>query len=335
MREGIFMNFTTLRAKAPIFILSLPLVLFSTLAYAGQVIGTIIEVEGVLNVKKENGAIKNLSKNSEVEEGDTLISDKTTYAKIKFVDDSEITLKPSSQLKISLFTYEVDKPEKDNSVLSLIKGGLRSITGMIGKRNKDRVKLNTPSATIGIRGTTYIAEYILPSNAGEGAIALSPGLYVQVLNGMVNLTNQGGSQAYSAGQFGYSPNYRQAPIVLPNNPGIKFTPPPSFSTTDSKTNNKATTTSSTSTSETSTSNSDSSNNSSNNTSTSETTSNTSSSGASGNTSSSSSTSNTSNNSNTGTTFGGSNNGTSTPQNNTNTPPITPPPAGAEEDPECI
>lgn len=316
------MNFTTLRAKTPIFLLSLPLILFSTLAYAGQVVGTIIDMEGVLNVKKENGSIKSLNKNSEIEEGDTLISDKTTYAKIKFVDDSEVTLKPNSQLKISLFSYDADKPEKDNSVLNLIKGGLRSITGMIGKRNKDRVKLNTPSATIGIRGTTYIAEYILPSNAGEGAIALSPGLYVQVLNGIVNLTNQGGSQAYSAGQFGYSPNYRQTPIVLPNNPGIRFTPPPSFSTPDTKTDNKTATTSNTSTSETSTSNTDSSTSSSNTS-----TSNTDSSNKSSN--------NTSNNNSTstGTTFGGSNSGTTTPSNNTNSTPVTP--INAEEDPECI
>ena len=58
---------------------------------------------------------------------------------------------------------------------------------------------------------------------------LSPGLYVQVLDGMVTLSNTGGSQNFAAGQFGFTPNFQQPPVILPKNPGLQFTPPPSFS----------------------------------------------------------------------------------------------------------
>jgi hypothetical protein len=60
---------------------------------------------------------------------------------------------------------------------------------------------------------------------------LNPGLYVQVLDGMINVSNGGGSQNFSAGQFGYTPSFQQPPVILPANPGMQFTPPPSFSST--------------------------------------------------------------------------------------------------------
>jgi FecR protein len=62
-----------------------------------------------------------------------------------------------------------------------------------------------------------------------GGGALPPGLYVQVLDGMINVTNPAGSQNFAAGQFGYTPNIKQPPVIVPANPGMQFTPPPAFS----------------------------------------------------------------------------------------------------------
>jgi len=60
---------------------------------------------------------------------------------------------------------------------------------------------------------------------------LSPGLYVQVIDGLINVTNKGGAQNFAAGQFGFTPGFQQPPVILPTNPGMQFTPPPSFSST--------------------------------------------------------------------------------------------------------
>jgi FecR protein len=57
----------------------------------------------------------------------------------------------------------------------------------------------------------------------------SPGLYVQVLDGMIHLTNGGGSQSFTAGQFGFTPSAQNPPVILPSNPGLQFTPPLAFS----------------------------------------------------------------------------------------------------------
>ena len=57
---------------------------------------------------------------------------------------------------------------------------------------------------------------------------LVPGLYVHVIDGLVSLKNRGGTQIFSAGQFGFTPSFIQPPIVVPPNPGITFNPPPAF-----------------------------------------------------------------------------------------------------------
>ncbi|HYD78622.1 MAG TPA: FecR domain-containing protein [Paucimonas sp.] len=234
------------------------------LVYAASIAGTVTHLSGPLLAKKADGAVKVLSVKSSVESGDTLVTEKDTYARVKFIDNSEITLRPGSQLKIDSFVFDEQKQENDNAFFSLVKGGLRAVTGALGKRSKERFGMNTPTATIGIRGTIFVAEYVPPDAAavasylnasvaaagdaigpleplrlaqsglgapGGGAIGgRAPGLYVQVLDGMIHLTNNGGTQNFAAGQFGFAPSLLAPPVILPNNPGIQFAPPPAFNT---------------------------------------------------------------------------------------------------------
>ena len=235
-----------------------------TLALAAQVAGTVVQLSGPLMARKASGAVKILSLKSEVESGDTLVTEKNTYALVRFIDNSEITLKPSTTMKIDSYAFDNAKPDEDSANFSLVKGGLRSVTGLLGKRNKEKFELKTPSATIGIRGTTFIADYVPEEeqrgmaslqawlNASTAALgdsvmpiaplqlaqlppqirppAMPPGLYVHVIDGLINLSNKGGVQQFAAGQFGYTPNFSQPPAIVPRNPGIIFTPPPAFAT---------------------------------------------------------------------------------------------------------
>jgi hypothetical protein len=66
------------------------------------------------------------------------------------------------------------------------------------------------------------------ANPPAPVTGLAPGLYVQVIDGAINLSNTGGSQNFAAGQFGFTSAVRQPPIVVPSNPGLQFTPPPQF-----------------------------------------------------------------------------------------------------------
>lgn len=230
----------------------------AALALAGPVAGTVTHLSGPLLAKKAGGAVKILSVKSEVESGDTLVTEKNTYARVKFIDNSEITLKPDSTLTVENFNFDDGKPDADKASFNLVKGGLRSVSGLLGKRNREKFELKTPAATIGIRGTTFIAQYVpppttlappsgttalfsdrspnlappgSPSTAGPKAPempAAQPGLYVSVLDGMIQVTNPGGSLGFNAGQFGYVPSLKVPPIVVPQNPGLQFAPPPVF-----------------------------------------------------------------------------------------------------------
>lgn len=232
------------------------------LALAVQVAGTVVNLSGPLLARKSDGAVKLLAPKSVVEQGDTLVAEKNTYARIRFADNSEVTLKPNTILRIDAFAYDAGKPEGDNASLTLVKGGVRVTTGLLGKRNGEKFALNTPSAAIGIRGSTFTAEWIEPSEAalaararylmastagGPGSAAaavplqlaqmmppraptstLAPGLYVAVIDGLIVMNNNGGSQAFSAGQFGYVRAINTPPVQVPMNPVLKFTPPPTF-----------------------------------------------------------------------------------------------------------
>ena len=213
------------------------LLLLATIAFADQA-GVVTHLSGPLALHKSDGAVNAISIGSKIYEGDTVIAEKRTYARLKFIDGSEVTLKPSSQFKVEKYSFDKEKPTDDNASYRLIKGGLRTITGQIGKRgNQDSYQMKTPTATIGIRGTIYDAQYCQEGSCGTN----KSGLYLEVINGTVVITNDDGiksSLLVSTGQYAYVYNSATPPVVLPLRPNIPFSPPPSLkdSSTGSKEN---------------------------------------------------------------------------------------------------
>lgn len=119
--------------------------------------GMVTHLGGVLNVTRADGSKKLLSIRSEVHQGDTLRTEKDTYARIRFTDGGEVVLRPETIFKIERYRYSpvpVDA-KQDGFMMRLMKGGLRAVTGMIGKRDQSRVKMRAGTATIGIRGTHW------------------------------------------------------------------------------------------------------------------------------------------------------------------------------------
>ena len=186
--------------------------------------GEVTHVSGAVVARKPDGQSRILSVKSEVAEGDVIATADNSYARVKFSDGTDAVLRPATQVKIDSFKFQEQRPQEDSVVLSLLKGGMRAVTGLLGRRSPASFRVGTPSATIGIRGTTFNALVVGPGGGG----GLAPGLYVDVLDGAISLTNKGGSQNFAAGQFGFAANFNQPPVVLPNNPGIQFTPPPAF-----------------------------------------------------------------------------------------------------------
>ncbi|HEY4373839.1 MAG TPA: FecR family protein [Burkholderiales bacterium] len=121
--------------------------------------GVVQQIAGTISVQKPDGSVRTLNRQSEVDKGDTLNTEKDSYVQVKFADGGVVTLKPNTRVKIDNYVFDVQAPAKDSSTLSLLKGGLRMISGLIGHRgNPDAFKANTATATIGVRGTTFTIE---------------------------------------------------------------------------------------------------------------------------------------------------------------------------------
>ena len=185
--------------------------------------GEVTHVSGALLVRKADGSSKILAPQSKVEEGDLLATAGDTYARVKFTDGGEVTLRPNTQLRIETFNFEQSQAGKDSAIFSLLKGGLRTLTGLVGKRKPDSYQMRTATATIGIRGTNYGALLCqadcqnVRTNEGQTP---ADGLHVDVAEGIISVTNQGGQVLFSAGQFGYAQSLTTKPANVPPGQGV-------------------------------------------------------------------------------------------------------------------
>src|SRR5688572_32869347 len=110
--------------------LSLTLLSSAVLAAAG----TVTHLSGTLSVQRPDGSARILSQKSEVNQGDVLTTQRDSYAQINFTDGSSLTMRPNTQIKVEQYNFVQNRPQEDNSFLRLIKGGLRTVTGLVGKR---------------------------------------------------------------------------------------------------------------------------------------------------------------------------------------------------------
>ncbi|MDD2686782.1 MAG: FecR family protein [Gallionella sp.] len=118
--------------------------------------GKVGYMSGTLVAQRADGTLKVMGPKSEVLAGDMLITAKDSYAQVQMNDGAKLTLRPHSNLKIETFNFNKEQPATDNAVMRLLKGGFRTVTGLIGKRgNPDAYKLRAAAATIGIRGTDF------------------------------------------------------------------------------------------------------------------------------------------------------------------------------------
>ena len=204
---------------------------WTPLAQAAPV-GQITHLSGTLSAKRADGSTKLLSVKSEVQEGDTLGTESETYARIKFVDDGEVVMRPGTQIKINNYSYTAGKPESDNMILSMFKGGLRAVTGLIGKRSREKVSFQTDTATIGIRGTHFGALLCQNDCGGVPTTGGTPpanGLHVDVTTGSITMSNAAGTIQLNPGQFGYAASSNTAPVPVPPQQGVQVTVPSSIS----------------------------------------------------------------------------------------------------------
>ena len=97
------------------------LILLSAFVWA-EAVRTVTHLGGVLRATRADGASRLLSVKSEIQEGDILKTEKSTYTRIKFLDDGEVVLRHETVFRVDSYSFQTyAAPErKDNIVLGLV-----------------------------------------------------------------------------------------------------------------------------------------------------------------------------------------------------------------------
>ncbi|MDD5274536.1 MAG: FecR domain-containing protein [Methylovulum sp.] len=201
---------------------------------APDVVARVVEIKGDVYADnpEEIGTIKErrLSLGSPLYSKDHLQSKKDSYALMVFRDGEKITLQADSKMEIARYSYQ-HKSEKDQALYRLTTGGMRVLTGTIGKTNKEAFAIDTPVGTIGIRGTGFDLTCVgtcinnqptTPEQIQQGRMA---GLYSHVWEGQIALLNDTGEHLLSMPDSNYIASRNADAWTLPGLPPALFNLP--------------------------------------------------------------------------------------------------------------
>ena len=149
-----------------------------TSAYAEiQGVATVVALRGTVVAQGKDGAARNLSLKSQIFQEDVLKTDKAGQLQIMFTDSSIISLGRESELKIAEYRWQPD--QKDGALKTQVKEGtFRVMGGALAKDAPQNFKTETPTATIGIRGSMYAFK----STADSLSVVFQGGKGIEVFN---------------------------------------------------------------------------------------------------------------------------------------------------------
>ena len=111
---------------------------------------------GVGFAQSPNEGPRTLGKGLALKEGDRLTTSEGATVIIKLQDGTRMTVRPNSELVLQQYQFRENAP--DNSFLmQMVRGGFRALTGAISKNAPNAARIQTHTATIGIRGTDFDA----------------------------------------------------------------------------------------------------------------------------------------------------------------------------------
>lgn len=168
-------------------------------------VGYVVRQEGRVSVKDQDGNVQGLEVNSQIYEGDRITTEVGANLYILMDDGAEIFLKGDSIIKISEYIITSGYDDGSSSILDLIRGGLRKITGAIGASALSSYSVQTGLATIGIRGTEYVIKLCKQDDCSQTVSRNDPDakLHAAVLEGLISLTSEEDTKILVAiGEYG-------------------------------------------------------------------------------------------------------------------------------------
>jgi hypothetical protein len=131
--------------------------LAQTAVPAEQQAGIVKSVRGDVQLLGADGTPRAAAPGDALSPIDRVVTGPDSAASVVLRDGTRMVVGPSSRLDVKEFHF--DATTQDGGLLvSLLRGSMRMITGLIGKMHPDAVRVETQTATIGIRGTDFIVQ---------------------------------------------------------------------------------------------------------------------------------------------------------------------------------
>ncbi len=158
--------------------------------------GHIEQIEGDARLYDSGQTMRAAKIGGVVNEGDSIVTGADGEVHLAMEDEGQIAVRPNTRLRIA--RYKAEGGSSDASVIALVQGALRSVTGWIGKYNPRGYAIRTPTATIGVRGTDH-ETMVVPEGSSEG----EPGTYDKVNHGATLLSTARGQTEIRPDQAGF------------------------------------------------------------------------------------------------------------------------------------
>lgn len=164
----------------------LAIAMLGQLAFAAPAV--VASITGTAQAIPGAGAPRSLRLGDEVNQAETIVTGPASSIVLRFEDDQVVALTSNSRLVVNTYVYDRKDASKSNVLVSLVEGGMRAITGLIGKQRPSQVAYRAGNATIGIRGTDVTVGTV------GGSLAIS------VTEGGISFTFQGKTTTVNAGE---------------------------------------------------------------------------------------------------------------------------------------
>ena len=192
-------------------------------SYAAEPIGGVIEQSGKAgSIVRLSGEELTANLQTDIVSFDE-VETENGRLKIQFVDETQVSLTEHTYMEIDEYVYDPD-PSKSKMALNFVQGTARFATGGLGLVPKENIQIQTPTATIGIRGTDFTTTVdelgrslviLLPDANCDDKVKLEEGCRP---SGSITVTNDGGTvtleeafQAVMVSTFEQSPTQ---PVTL-------------------------------------------------------------------------------------------------------------------------
>lgn len=150
MTRQLQLNWSTVMQFGAIVLLT---VFVSAMAHAGDA-GRIKVVKGSVEIEREGKSVPAIV-GTVIKTSDTIVTGADGSVGITFNDDSLLSAGPNSELSIDQFVFD-STTHKGAFDTSLKRGTLAAVSGKLVKERPESMRIKTPAAIMGIRGTEFL-----------------------------------------------------------------------------------------------------------------------------------------------------------------------------------